>query len=1132
MTGAGSPVGLYSVKMNEVNFALLHVFGFQGERERALWTPLDNFRRLRHVRLPAIVQPFVPPPTSCLACCMSTADIELSITAGRDGLLTAGLRLELPTRRVDLATGIPITLNLVALRALELMPDAYGAALSAMLFTTDLREAWRQARGFAEGAGSALRVRLCLEGNDDLHAMRWELLRDPRDDLLLAHSERIRFSRFLSSPSLAAIQLNTRPSMHVVVAVANPLVLPTFHLQPVDVADAVARVRASLGDVRTTIVDGQERRPTATLPTIIAALREGAQILYLVCHGALIDGQPYLWLEQEPGSMSRPVPGDALVHAIAQLERPPLLVILASCSGAGDNGAVLGAIGPKLAQTGIGAVLAMRGAVPVALVDALTPRLFAELWRDGQIDRAVAAARAALPLSLPWWLPTLWMAVRDGALWREPVGVSPTTSPEQHRALRNRERMLQKVHHFWVKGVLEPSLYHEALICLGLTHLPTAVANPWDMLIQTPDASPQPLAPSTTIGEVFDAFGGELLILGAPGSGKTTVALELTRILLERAGRDVNLPMPVVFNLASWAERRQPLARWLVDELNARYDVPRALGQNWLATDQVQPILDGLDEVPTEHREACLETINLFRREHGMAGVVVCSRIADYEALHTKLLARGAVLIQPLTGAQIDHYLALAGPPLASLRALIQHDAPFRELAVSPLMLSTMLLASQSQHADWLVPNLPAAEQRRRLFDAYVHQMLTRRGVSRYHPAQLRRWLARLAREMSRQSQTLLVIDRLQPAWLSSGRLQLAYTVVDRLGSALSAGGLSATLAWLLGFPSRAMILFGLICAIATGLFGGSSSTYRVQPKLEGLAVRIAVGFATGAVLIGSSFLLIGAGVLAVPAGFIGGVPSAIAAGLFGMPSLKPRQIAVVESLRWSWAHAWRFGLGSLSFGVLIGGIASLILWLFGLLGLATGLTIAIATAIASGVGAGLFGVVVGGLIGDQLGQQMRPNQGIYRSARSALVIWGLTAVVSAPIAALLPVLVREVIMPNQAAIPTDFFFWLNDPLEYTVNAAFMLGLITALGFGGFAVLSHIALRLVLWMSGTLPLRLAPLLDAAAERVLLRKVGGSYIFVHRLLLEHFAAMSDEERPPARMIPAQPSGAQAVDESHS
>jgi hypothetical protein len=46
---------------------------------------------------------------------------------------------------------------------------------------------------------------------------------------------------------------------------------------------------------------------------------------------------------------------------------------------------------------------------------------------------------------------------------------------------------------------------------------------------------------------------------------------------------------------------------------------------------------------------------------------------------------------------------------------------------------------------------------------------------------------------------------------------------------------------------------------------------------------------------------------------------------------------------------------------------------------------------------------------------------------------------------------------------------------------------------------------LVLWRFGAMPLDYVRFLDYAAERVFLRKVGGGYIFVHRLLLEHFAS---------------------------
>jgi hypothetical protein len=45
-----------------------------------------------------------------------------------------------------------------------------------------------------------------------------------------------------------------------------------------------------------------------------------------------------------------------------------------------------------------------------------------------------------------------------------------------------------------------------------------------------------------------------------------------------------------------------------------------------------------------------------------------------------------------------------------------------------------------------------------------------------------------------------------------------------------------------------------------------------------------------------------------------------------------------------------------------------------------------------------------------------------------------------------------------------------------------------------------------------IPWRYSRFLDYAAERILLRKVGGGYIFVHRLLLEYFASLDTTATP--------------------
>ena len=66
-------------------------------------------------------------------------------------------------------------------------------------------------------------------------------------------------------------------------------------------------------------------------------------------------------------------------------------------------------------------------------------------------------------------------------------------------------------------------------------------------------------------------------------------------------------------------------------------------------------------------------------------------------------------------------------------------------------------------------------------------------------------------------------------------------------------------------------------------------------------------------------------------------------------------------------------------------------------------------------------------------------------------------------------------------------------------------GLIT----GGSACLRHFLLRLLLYRLGYAPWNYARFLDYATERLFLQKVGGGYIFIHRMLLEHFAQMELE-----------------------
>ena len=395
----------------------------------------------------------------------------------------------------------------------------------------------------------------------------------------------------------------------------------------------------------------------------------------------------------------------------------------------------------------------------------------------------------------------------------------------------NRQALLNKVRNFWIKGVLERSLYNQARIELGLEDRLDAL----DLIWITLEHPRLPLPRGTKIISKFDELGvgaRTLLILGAPGSGKTTTLLELTRDLIDRAEQEINQPIPVIFNLSSWADEKQKITDWLVQELKTKYhESSKSLCQTWIEKQQLLLLLDGLDEVRAEQREECVKAINQFSQEHGQTEIVVTSRIKDYENLSSRLQFQGAIFIQPLTPEQIDDYLNRATDRLASVKLALQSDTAIQELARTPLMLSVMALAYEGLEPAEL-PQMSLEEQRKYLFDKYIKRMLERRrGEQRYPKEKVLHWLKFLAQRMEKESQTLFLIERIQPSWLSC-RMQWVY----RIGVGLTAGlaiewiyGLTVGLVW--GLLSLHMLL-GLLAGLVVGFVASLSPEIKLVETL------------------------------------------------------------------------------------------------------------------------------------------------------------------------------------------------------------------------------------------------------------------------------------------------------------
>ncbi len=181
----------------------------------------------------------------------------------------------------------------------------------------------------------------------------------------------------------------------------------------------------------------------------------------------------------------------------------------------------------------------------------------------------------------------------------------------------------------------------------------------------------------------------------------------------------------------------------------------------------------------------------------------------------------------------------------------------------------------------------------------------------------------------------------------------------------------------------------------------------------------------------------------------------------------------------------------------------------------------------------GIAGGLIGGLTGDQLQTTVIPNQGIWRSMQSALcagLVYGLASgLIVGVIYGLFggpQILLHTLVLPAVsggliANAPAGVIAQLSGGyvsgvaygLIYGGLYGLIVALIAALSYGGYAVLSHFALRIILWRQDAMPWNYAAFLDYAAGRVFLRKVGGGYIFVHRMLLEYFAALPDAAAEP-------------------
>ncbi|MFI9080036.1 NACHT domain-containing protein [Streptomyces sioyaensis] len=609
----------------------------------------------------------------------------------------------------------------------------------------------------------------------------------------------------------------------------------------------------------------------------------------------------------------------------------------------------------------------------------------------------------------------------------------------------------------------------------------TEVSDHWARIRQAPpraDPGPpgeaHPLALTGRLDRIVEVYRSvpsrRLVVLGAPGAGKTILTLRFVLDWLDTRGPDD--PVPVLFSLGSWDPARLSLRDWLCGRLAHDYGLAASAAQGGnLAGALVDggwilPVLDGFDEIASGLQGMALRALS----STGMA-LLLTSRAAEYtEAVaHTDVLRAAAVVhLDDLTLDDLSHYLPRAGRPsldgernghrtawgylLAGLREQprSQGEVNLATALRTPLIVAmarTLPCDAPGQNPLALLDTgrFPTPEAvRQHLLAALVPVAYASppdgrgngpRRRRHWTPARAQHWLGYLAAHLNQRGTPGL-------AWWELG------TTMRR---------------------SSRMLIVGFLAALAFGVTTGAGNLFAdLTGTAHGLAFTLERGLATGLL-----------------AGLVAGPVFGLAYGLVcGAAAREPSQIRIPAGsgrTRGLWARAVPRGMAGLAFG-----LAAAVVWVLvdrfvvERPGFGDGLDGGFGTGLGLGIGAGLVSGFLAWLEAPlDLRSAAGPADVLHASRRNVvlhtlvwlLVLGFLAGLAKGPLAGLV--------------------FGIEGGLGYALSVTV---------WGQWAALARIWLPL----TGRLPWAVLAFLDDACRRGVLRRAGAVYQFRDAQLQQHLA----------------------------
>ena len=343
------------------------------------------------------------------------------------------------------------------------------------------------------------------------------------------------------------------------------------------------------------------------------------------------------------------------------------------------------------------------------------------------------------------------------ALGHDPAAY-PTPAPPQHDPFRPYlEELYNNLLMFLEQRVIRPielrSEPTEGMVKRALPSSPPPLT--LQRLFQSGGFGDVPVAESAPLPPTFPTFADaaayydeRLLLLGAPGAGKTVTLLTYARDAVARRLENPNAPLPLLGTVATWdARNRTPLHTWLAEDY-ATLDavaLERAVEVN-----ETLLLFDGLDELgmdAVEHNVGTGETkvpdpvnpaktikeisefiipthfdprARFLEAIPTQGHVIITCRVEEYRDIGQQAALNGAVTLLPLTEAQIRAYLE----ELPDLLAAVESDPELHEIVSTPLLMSLVAFSyrdydeAQARHLRDLQDS--PAELVDEIFRAYV----------------------------------------------------------------------------------------------------------------------------------------------------------------------------------------------------------------------------------------------------------------------------------------------------------------------------------------------------------------------------------------------------------------------------